>query len=127
MYDLRAETLQPRLAGKVPAPANAEVPGQFALSQNYPNPFNPATNIEFQLPQASHITLKIYDLQGWLVKTLLNQEMEAGSHRVAWNGRDERGNAAASGVYLYHFQAGEFSRSRLPGAYRQTGKMVLLR
>ncbi len=110
--------MQPRLAGKASAAANSEVPGQFALSQNYPNPFNPATNIEFQLPQNSHVSLKIYDLQGRLVRTLLNQEMEAGSHRVAWDGRDERGNGAASGIYLYHIKAGN---------YVETRKMVLMR
>jgi len=118
VYDLREETLQPRLAGKVPAPANAGVPGQFALSQNYPNPFNPATNIEFQLPQASHVTLKIYDLQGRLVKTLTNGEFSAGTHRVEWDGRDEHGNGAASGIYLYHIKAGN---------YVETRKMVLMR
>jgi len=90
VYDLRKEASQARLAGKVSAAANAGAPGQFSLAQNYPNPFNPSTTIEFQLPQASHVTLKIYDLQGRLVKTLADGEFPAGTHRVKWDGRDER-------------------------------------
>ncbi|NUQ43909.1 MAG: hypothetical protein HUU32_21180 [Calditrichaceae bacterium] len=75
----------------------------------------------------SSVSLKIYDLPGRLVKTLADGEFSAGTHRVEWDGRDERGNEAASGVYLYHFVAGNYQQTRLPGAYRQTGKMVLMR
>jgi hypothetical protein len=118
VYDLRAGASQSRAAEKITAPAESEVPAQFALSQNYPNPFNPITTIEFQLPRNSHVNLKIYDIQGRPVRTLLKREMEAGSHQVVWDGKDEAGNAAASGVYLYHFQAGSFV---------QTRKMLLVR
>jgi hypothetical protein len=94
------------------------LPDKFNVSQNYPNPFNPATTVEFQLPRNSFVNLKIYDIQGRLVKTLLKEELEAGIHQAVWDGRDELGNAAASGVYLYHLQAGNFV---------QTRKMLLVR
>jgi hypothetical protein len=98
--------------------SRAALPAEFKLHQNYPNPFNPSTTIEFQLPARTAVSLKIYDIQGRLVKTLVKQEMEAGNHQVVWDGKDEAGNAAASGVYLYHFRAGNFG---------DTGKMVLMR
>ncbi|NUQ40146.1 MAG: T9SS type A sorting domain-containing protein [Calditrichaceae bacterium] len=96
----------------------SSMPQTYALHQNFPNPFNPETIIQFDLPMNGAVTLKIYDIRGRLVKTLADGEFPAGTHRVKWDGRDERGNEAASGVYLYHFVAGN---------YRQTRKMVLLR
>ncbi|MCK6623258.1 MAG: hypothetical protein HUU32_16345 [Calditrichaceae bacterium] len=63
-YDLREEASRARIAGKVPAAAEVEVPKRFSLAQNYPNPFNPATNIEFQLPQASHVSLNFCKMRG---------------------------------------------------------------
>ena len=80
------------------------VPESFGLSQNYPNPFNPETVIEYQLPQASHVSLKIYDLMGREVRTLVNEEMPAGYHRAQWDGRDDNAQKLNSGVYLYRIQ-----------------------
>ncbi|MCG3157320.1 MAG: hypothetical protein DKINENOH_03952 [bacterium] len=92
-------------------------PAEFGLSQNYPNPFNPETMIEFQLPQAGRVSLKIYSLLGHEIRTLIEEEMPAGFHRVKWDGSDGAGQKLNSGVYLYRLRAGEFL---------QTRKLVLL-
>lgn len=81
-----------------------EIPGVFALEQNYPNPFNPSTTIKFSIPQASEVTLKVYDQLGREVATLLNESKPTGSYEVTWNA----GNLA-SGVYYYRMTAGSFN------------------
>lgn len=80
-----------------------KIPTVFALAQNYPNPFNPATVISFQLPVDSKVQLKIYDVVGSEVATLVNEERPAGFHHVEFNAR-----GLASGIYFYSLQAGEF-------------------
>lgn len=95
-----------------------QVPEHFNLLQNYPNPFNPETTIEYQLPQAGRVSLKIYDMMGREVRALVQGEQPAGYHRVQWDGRDEGGRKLNSGVYLYRIQAGSFV---------QTRKVVLLK
>lgn len=97
--------------------AAAGIPGEFDLAQNYPNPFNPATTIRFQLPptgQAANrlVTLKIYDITGRLVKTLLHESLPAGYYTVPWDGTGERGETAAGGVYLYRLSAGDYVKTR---------------
>ncbi|MCI0693191.1 T9SS type A sorting domain-containing protein [candidate division KSB1 bacterium] len=94
------------------AEENAGIPENFALFQNYPNPFNPETEIRFQLPQASHVVLKIFNTLGEEIRTLADEQREAGYHRVRWNGKDENGNAVASGVYLYQLRTGSYSEVR---------------
>jgi hypothetical protein len=81
----------------------AAIPTEFNISQNYPNPFNPMTRIEFQLPEQKFVSLKIYDVRGNLVTTLVSKEMEAGYHSVQWNAANY-----ASGVYFYRFTSGSF-------------------
>jgi hypothetical protein len=83
------------------------------LSQNYPNPFNPSTRISWQSPISSHQTLKVYDVLGNEVATLIDEFMEAGQHEVEFDA-----NNLASGIYIYKIQTNEFS---------ETKKMVLLR
>ncbi len=83
------------------------VPGHFALHQNYPNPFNPSTTIEFALPKTSFVTLKIYDLLGNEVATLVAEKLPAGRHQRVWEAK-----GLASGVYLYRIAAGEFVQTR---------------
>jgi hypothetical protein len=82
----------------------SRVPVSYSLLQNYPNPFNPSTTITFELPgdagAAQRVWLVIYDLRGRMVKTLIERDLESGSHRVAWDGTNERGQAVASGVYF---------------------------
>jgi len=86
---------------------------------NYPNPFNPTTNIRFQLPEKSEITLKIYDMRGNLVDTpALKTSFDAGEHDITWTAQNVSGKKVASGMYIYLFQASSFQK---------TGKMVLLK
>jgi len=84
----------------------------FTLSQNQPNPFNPSTAISFALARRSHARLDIYDVNGSRVTTLVEGELEAGAHRVEWNGTDRRGGRVASGVYYYRLDAGGGSATK---------------
>ncbi len=79
------------------------LPDKFLLYQNYPNPFNPATEIKFQIPAGSFVTLKIYDMLGNIVKTLVDEYKPEGNYSVSFDG-----NSLASGVYFYRLQAGKF-------------------
>ena len=79
------------------------LPQAFQLYQNYPNPFNPSTTIKYQIPKESLVTIKIFDVLGREVATLLNAEQKAGEHEVIWNASD-----IASGVYIYQVKAGNF-------------------
>ena len=92
----------------------------YSLSQNYPNPGNPSATISFSLPQASHVSLEIYNLLGQKVRTLVEGAKEAGSHSVIWNGRDESGKVLSSGIYLYRLKTEQ-------GDFVQVKKMLLVR
>ena len=87
------------------------IPTVFKLEQNYPNPFNPSTIIKFAVPERSNVLLKIYDLLGEEVITLVNEEMEAG-----WYRREFNASGYSTGVYIYRMQAGN---------YISTKKMIL--
>jgi hypothetical protein len=80
------------------------VPDDLVLFANYPNPFNPSTTIRFDVPQTGLVNLTIYDLNGRLIETLVNENMAAVSHSVTWNGHDASGISVASGVYIYRLQ-----------------------
>jgi len=80
------------------------LPTEYSLSQNYPNPFNPATVIRFALPKASNVTIKIYDLLGREISTLVNEEISAGIHEVKFDA-----SRLASGIYIYQITAADFS------------------
>jgi len=84
----------------VAAVAGATVPAALALQPNAPNPFNPSTVIRFSLPAAGPVRLVVYDIRGGLVRALIDRRIDAGTHEVAWDGRDSSGRPAASGVYL---------------------------
>ena len=73
----------------------------YELTGNYPNPFNPSTTIEFAIPQAGKVSLKIFTATGQLVNTLVDGEMAAGRHAVRWNSRNQSGTPVASGFYFY--------------------------
>ena len=90
----------------------------FSLAQNYPNPFNPSTTIRFVLPGEGPASLRIYDVAGRLVATLLSKPMDAGPHRVTWDGKNHKGERVASGVYFYSLTMGDRTLTR---------KMVFLR
>ena len=89
------------------------VPREYALYQNYPNPFNPVTTIAFDLPQATEIELKVFNLLGREVATLVDQSLDAGAHHVNFDA-----SALPSGLYFYRLEAGTFA---------QTRKLVLLK
>ena len=83
------------------------VPDDFQISQNYPNPFNPMTTISYQLPEAAHVTLSIYNLKGQLVTELVSGYQNSGIHDVQWNAQ-----SMSSGIYVYQLKAGEFTKVR---------------
>ena len=89
-----------------------ELPQAYALRQNYPNPFNPTTTIAYDIPEASHVRISIYNLLGQEVRTLVNSHHEAAYHKVQWNGLTNAGAPVASGMYIYRIEAGEFSAIR---------------
>jgi len=76
------------------------------VSQNWANPLNPSTSISFNLPKTSKVTLKIYNLLGQEVRTLDDHVMEAGTHNISWDGKDNSGESVCSGVYFYRINAG---------------------
>jgi len=73
----------------------------FALLQNYPNPFNPNTTIEYQLPKTGNVQIKIFSINGQLVKTLESTHQIPGTHSVVWDGKNDGGQTVASGLYIY--------------------------
>ena len=83
-----------------------------ALEQNYPNPFNPSTTIRFNLDRSQKARLDIFNLKGQLVKTLVNDNLEQGTHSIVFDGTDSKGNSLASGLYLYRLQTPNQSISR---------------
>ncbi len=97
---------------------DAQIPSAFSLAQNYPNPFNPTTMISFGLPQASEVSLIVYNAVGQEIKVLANGRYPAGSHNLSWNGKDANGQSVASGVYLYKL---------VTDSWMQTKKMMLMK
>ncbi len=93
--------------------AEATIPLEFWLGQNYPNPFNPVTMLEFSVPERSQVTLRLYDVVGREVKTLVDREMEPGFHEAALHA-----NGLASGIYYCRMSA---------GSYVNTRKLVLIK
>jgi hypothetical protein len=89
------------------------LPQEFSLDQNYPNPFNPSTSISWQLPVSGHVSLKVYDIIGNEVATLVNEEKPAGNYEISFGA-----SGLSSGVYFYKLTANEFV---------ETKKMILLR
>jgi hypothetical protein len=90
----------------------------FTLSDNYPNPFNPETIIRFQLPASDRVILDIFSIHGQHIKTIYNQDLDAGTYIVSWNGTDDTGRNVSSGVYIYRLQTSK---------YQQAKKMMLIR
>ena len=105
------------IAAAVPG---ASLPKAFQLSQNVPNPFNPTTSISFNIPEGRSelVELKVFDVRGRLIKTLVEDIREAGEYTVYWDGTNEWGAQLSSGVYIYRLRAGSFTSTR---------KMVLLK
>jgi hypothetical protein len=91
---------------------NAIIPEKFALYQNYPNPFNPNTTIQFDLSQSGKVSVKIFNVRGELIRALIQSQVNAGSHVVNWDGRDENGQNLASGLYFYQLTVNSFSATK---------------
>jgi hypothetical protein len=87
-------------------------PGQTALLGNYPNPFNPVTTIRYELSEEAHVTLRVYDMLGQLVRTLVDEQQSAGYRQVVWDGTNDAGQKVASGVYVYRMTDGKFNETR---------------
>ncbi|MFO7891693.1 MAG: FlgD immunoglobulin-like domain containing protein [bacterium] len=79
----------------------------FNLNQNYPNPFNPATTISYSLCKPCQVKIKIYDLKGRVVRTLINKKQGAGIHELTWDTIDGEGNRVPSGIYICRMRAGK--------------------
>ena len=88
------------------------------MKSNYPNPFNPVTTIYYSVKEKSTIKIEIYNLRGQIVKSLVNETREAGSHNVVWNGLDNADKPVSSGIYLYKMKSGNYVSSK---------KMILMR
>ena len=94
------------------------VPITTRLFNNYPNPFNPETTISFDLPQRDKVELEVYNLRGQKVKTLINEEIDMGKHKIIWNGTNNHGKEVAFGVYYNRFSCKN---------YTKTNKIVLMK
>ena len=94
------------------------IPDVFTLHQNYPNPFNPTTRIRYDLPNPEYVSINIYNLLGYKIKSLIKAEQEAGHKSVIWDARNDLGQAVSAGTYIYSIEAGKF---------RQNRKMILLK
>ena len=108
----------PNIPTGVEETRSTEVPSTFSLSQNHPNPFNPETTLQYNLAETGTVRLSIYALTGQYIRTLVNEERPAGSHSVVWDGTDDTGRYAATGVYVCRMEAGD---------YRAVRKLVLVR
>jgi hypothetical protein len=87
-------------------------PRVFLLLQNYPNPFNPSTTIEYEIPDMADVTVRIYGLQGALIKELLHETQAEGRHHVTWDGTDSERMRVSSGVYFYTVECGKRTLSK---------------
>ena len=100
------------------ASAGQDMPTEFSLDQNYPNPFNPTTEIPLALPTAARVSLRVYNVLGQEVRTLVDGQMDAGFHTVTWDGRSSSGGSVSSGVYFYRVETEGFT---------ETKKMLMLK
>jgi flagellar hook assembly protein FlgD len=94
--------------------SSAQVPDSYSLEQNYPNPFNPTTTIRFGIPAgvAQQTTLRVYNALGQVVRVLVNEQLDAGTHSIVWDGRDDFSRPVSTGVYFYKLTAGDFTQVR---------------
>jgi hypothetical protein len=121
LVDRDAHTIPVEIVKTITATQDNSVPQSFALTQNYPNPFNPSTSVQFTVASGQSsvpTTLKIYNVRGQLVRTLVDEPKISGTYEVIWDSKDDRGEAVSSGVYFYKLKAGD---------YTETKKMILMK
>ncbi len=94
------------------------LPSAFVLYGNFPNPFNPLTTIKFDLPRDGHVALRIFDLSGRVVRTLVDENLARATHEYQWDGSDDAGHRVASGTYYYRVESDQNAA---------TGKMMLVK
>jgi hypothetical protein len=97
---------------------SSNIPGEFKLLQNFPNPFNPSTTIRFSIPQPQLVTIKVYDVLGNVITSIVNEELPAGEYKIEFDGHSDEGQNLSSGVYFYQLKAGDFVTTK---------KMLLLK
>ena len=85
------------------------LPRSFELKQNYPNPFNPSTTIAYRLNKNENVEINVYNAKGQLIKNLVNNYLNAGEYKLTWNGKDNEGNASASGIYIVKMSSDDYS------------------
>lgn len=100
------ESIHEQIVSATPV-AESTIPTEYALHQNYPNPFNSSTTIRFDIKEAGNVNIKVFDLLGREVATLVNEQLSAGTHSVSWDA-----SGVASGIYLYRIKSGEFSATK---------------
>ena len=96
----------------------ANIPNRYDLSQNYPNPFNPSTKISYELGKSEFVKLSIFDLNGNLIKNILDNKVNSGRGHVYWDGKNELGQNVSGGMYLYTIETPSFLKTK---------KMLLLK
>lgn len=111
------EMMRPFHVGPIPPTgvtsiADKTIPEDYVLNQNYPNPFNPSTKITFRIPQPEDVEIKIFNIRGREVRSLINSRLIAGEHSIVWDGKNNLGVNVASGVYIYQLRAGSYQQSR---------------
>ncbi|MCF7858585.1 MAG: carboxypeptidase regulatory-like domain-containing protein [Candidatus Cloacimonetes bacterium] len=117
-YDLYESDLTGDLVVEVVAADDVFNVDANQLIGNIPNPFNPSTAISFSLENPGHVSIEIYNVKGKKIRTLINQHLEATTHSVVWNGKDDQAQDAASGVYFYKMKSGNYTASK---------KMILMK
>jgi len=98
--------------------STTDKPTTFSLSQNYPNPFYAHTTIEYAIPKETDVAIKIYSIMGQAIRTIQLGSHKIGFYKVIWDGRDNRGQRVAPGIYFYRIEAGK---------YTETKKLMILR
>ena len=96
----------------------AGAPRYYALEQNHPNPFNPTTKVGFSLQQDGFVSIKVYNMIGQFVRTLVEETVNAGEHSIVWDGRDDAGELLPTGVYMCTMTV---------NGYRATRKMAFMK
>ena len=114
----RSDYTEPIIVTMLSATDLGVIPNIYALHQNYPNPFNPTTQISYDLPESEFVSIDIFDLMGRRVKSLINNNQDAGYRSIYWDATNNLGQPVSAGMYIYTIIAGEFV---------QTKKMVLLK